>query len=94
MKMKERTMSKHRQKIEKIFSHPLPANLDVRKTFHALEHYGVRIETTKAHSAKLFFGDKEEILQLPHGDHFTKDEVVKLRHILEEFGLTPDKLES
>jgi hypothetical protein len=83
---------KHRQKIEKIFSHPTPANLDVKKTFHALEHYGVRIEVTKAHSAKLFYGEKEEILQLPHGDQFTKDEVVKLRHILENFGLTPEKL--
>jgi hypothetical protein len=85
-------MSKHRQKIEKIFSHPIPANLDVKKTFHALEHYGVKIETTKVHSAKLFYEEKEAILQLPHGDHFTKDEVVKLRHILEEFGLTPDTL--
>jgi hypothetical protein len=85
-------MSKHLQKIEKIFSHPIPANLDVRKTFHALEHYGVKIETTKAHSAKLFYEEKEAILQLPHGDHFTKEEIVKLRHILEEFGLTPDAL--
>jgi hypothetical protein len=85
-------MSKHRQKIEKIFSHPTPANLDIRKTFNALEHYGVRIETTKNHSAKLFYGEKEEILQLPHGDHFTKDEVVKLRHILENFGLEPSRL--
>ena len=29
---------KHLQKIEKIFSHPLPANLNVGKTFRALEH--------------------------------------------------------
>jgi len=83
---------KHVQKIEKIFSHPTPANLDVKKTFSALEHFGVKIETTKAHSAKLFYEDKEEILQLPHGDQFSKDEVVKLRHILENFGLTPEKL--
>jgi len=83
---------KHLQKIEKIFSHPTPANLDMKKTFHALEHFGVRIEVTKSHSAKLFYGEKEEILPLPHGDHFTKDEVVKLRHILEHFGLTPETL--
>ena len=85
-------MSKHLHKIEKIFTHPTPANLDVKKTFHALEHYGVLIEVTKAHSAKLFFEDKEAVLQLPHGDQFTKDEVVKLRHILEAFGLTPERL--
>jgi len=85
-------MSKHLRKIEKIFTHPTPANLDVKKTFHALEHYGVLIEVTKAHSAKLVFGEKEAVLQLPHGDQFTKEEVVKLRHILEEFGLTPKRL--
>jgi hypothetical protein len=83
---------KHYAKIEKIFSHPTPANLDVKKVLSALEHFGVRIEHTKKHSLKLFFGEKEAFLQLPHSDHFTKDEVVKLRHILEDFGLTPDKL--
>jgi hypothetical protein len=85
-------MSKHLHKIEKIFTHPTPANLDVKKTLAALEHFGVEIEQTKKHTAKLFFNEKEAILQLPHSDHFTKDEVVKLRHILEEFGLTPDNL--
>ncbi len=87
-------MSRHLQKIKKIFSHPLPANLDVKKSLSAIEHYGVRVEITKNHRAKLFYEDKEGILPLPHGDHFTKDEVVQLRHILEEFGLTPEKIES
>jgi hypothetical protein len=85
-------MSKHLQKIEKIFSHPLPANIDVKKTLSALEHFGVRVEVTKNHRAKLFYEGKEGIVQLPHGDHFTKDEVMTLKHILEDFGLTPDAL--
>ncbi|WP_456403142.1 hypothetical protein [Hydrogenimonas sp.] len=87
-------MSRHLQKIKKIFSHPLPANLDVRKSLSAIEHYGVRVEITKNHRAKLFYEEKEGVLPLPHTDHFTKDEVVQLRHILEEFGLTPEKIES
>ncbi len=85
-------MSKHLQKIEKIFTHPTPANIDVKKTLSALEHYGVEVEITKNHKAKLFYNSKERILSLPHSDHFTKDEVVELRHILEEFGLTPQNL--
>ena len=85
-------MSKHLQKIQKIFSHPLPANLDVRKTLSAIEHFGVRIEVTKNHSAKLLYEEKEGVVQLPHGDHFTKDEVMRLKHILEDFGLTPESL--
>ncbi len=83
---------RHLEKIKKIFSHPIPANLDVKKVISALEHFGVEVQQTKKHTAKLFFENKEAILQLPHSDHFTKDEVVKLRHILEDFGLTPDKL--
>ena len=85
---------KHFVKIEKIFSHPIPANLDVKKVLSALEHFGVRVELTKKHTAKLFFGEKEAILQLPHSDHLTKDEVVKLRHILEDFQLTPENLKA
>jgi|GEM_PF-608607 len=85
-------MSKHLHKIEKIFTHPTPANIDVKKTLSALEHFGVEVDLTKKHSAKLLYNSKEHILPLPHGDHFTKEEVVQLRHILEDFGLTPDKL--
>jgi hypothetical protein len=89
---KEHDMSKHIRKIEKIFTHPTPANVDVKKTLSTLEHFGVKVEVTKQHKAKLFYEEKEAILPLPHGDHFTKDQVVELRHILEDFGLTPDQL--
>jgi hypothetical protein len=85
-------MSRHLHKIEKIFSHPLPANLDVKKTLSAIEHFGVRVEVSKNHRAKLYYGEKEGSVQLPHGDHFTKDEVMRLKHILEDFGLTPESL--
>jgi hypothetical protein len=87
-------MSKHTKKIEKIFTHPTPANIDVKKTLAALEHFGVTTEITKQHKIKLFYQDEEAVLPLPHGDHFTKDEVVELRRILERFGLTPDRIEA
>jgi hypothetical protein len=51
-------------------------------------------EITKQHKIKLFYQDEEAVLPLPHGDHFTRDEVVELRHILERFGLTPDRIEA
>ena len=84
---------RHKLKIEKVFEHPISANIDVKKLISALEHYGVRVELTKKHKAKLFYGESEFVLPLPHGDHLTKDEVVMLRHWLEEVGLTPDKLD-
>ena len=87
---------KHKAKIEKVFEHPTSANIDVKKLLSALEHYGVTVELTKKHKAKLFYETeetKEFILPLPHGDKLPKDEVVMLRHWLEEIGLTPDKIE-
>jgi len=84
---------KHKTKIEKVFEHPTSANIDVKKLISALEHYGVKVEITKKHKAKLFYGEREFILSLPHSDHLSKDEVVLLRHWMEEAELTPDTLE-
>jgi hypothetical protein len=84
---------KHRAKIEKVFEHPTSANIDVKKLISALEHYGVEVELTKKHKAKLFYKDSEFVLAMPHGDHLSKDEVISLRHWLQEVGLTPDNIE-
>ena len=84
---------RHKAKIEKVFEHPTSANIDVKKLIAALEHYGVKVELTKKHKAKLFYNESEFVLPLPHGDHLPKDEVVLLRHWLEEIGLTPESVE-
>lgn len=83
---------RHKMKIEKVFEHPISSNIDVKKLISALEHYGVEVEVTKKHKAKLFYDEKEFVLALPHGDHLAKDETIRLRHFLEEVGLTPDTL--
>ncbi len=82
----------HKAKIERVFEHPTSANIDVKKLISALEHYGVEVDLTKKHKAKLFYEDKEFVLPLPHGNHLPKEEVVLLRHWLEEIGLTPDNV--
>jgi hypothetical protein len=84
---------KHKRKIQKIFEHPTSANIDVKKLFAALEHYGVEVDLTKKHKAKLLYGDKEFFLPLPHSETLPKDEVVMLRHFLSEIGLTPENLD-
>ena len=84
---------KHKAKIEKIFEHPISTNIDIKKLISALEHYGVDVEITKKHKAKLFYKESEFVLALPHGDHLSKDEVVRLRHWLEEVELTPKNLD-
>ncbi len=84
---------KYKRKIEKVFEHPTSSNIDVKKLISALEHYGVKVDLTKKHKAKLFYKESEFILALPHSDHLSKDEVVELRDWLKEVGLSPDKLD-
>jgi len=84
---------KHRAKIEKIFEHPVSGNIDARKLFSALEHYGITVEQTKKNKVRLIYSEEEEFfLSMPHGDHLGKEDVVRLRHWLEAIGLTPDKI--
>jgi len=86
-------MSKHKQKIEKVFEHPISANIDFKKLLSALEHYGAEIDLTKEHHAKIHLKGKMYSMPLPHqGTALSKDVVVELRHFLEEVGLTPDSL--
>ena len=85
-------MSKHKTKISKIFEHPMSGNVDTKKLIHALEHYGAEVDMNKQHRAIIHIGGKEHSMTLSHRNELSKDAIVKLRHYLEEVGLTPDKL--
>ena len=84
---------KHKSKIEKIFEHPVSTNIDVKKLISALEHYGIEVDITKKNKAKLTYENKEFFLALPHSDTLPKDEVISLKHFLEDVGLTPDNID-
>ena len=84
---------KHKAKIEKVFEHPTSSNIDVKKLIAALEHYGVKVELSKKHKAKLFYEESEFVLPLPHSETLPKEEVVTLRRWLEEVGLSPDRIQ-
>jgi predicted RNA-binding protein with RPS1 domain len=85
-------MSKHKTKIEKLFEHPISGNIDTKKLIHALEHYGAEVDMNKQHRALVHINGKEHSITLSHRNELSKDAIVKLRHYLEEVGLTPDKL--
>lgn len=85
-------MSKHKEKIKKLFEHPLSGNIDSAKLVHALEHYGAEVDISKQNRALIHLNGKEHSLMLSHGHELSKDSIVKLRHFLEEVDLTPDKL--
>ncbi len=85
-------MSKHKEKIQKIFEHPTSGNIDFRKLMHALEHYGAKVEISKHNKAKIVVNDVEFTIPIPHDHVLSKDMVVEIRHFLEKAGLTPEKL--
>jgi len=82
----------HKTKIAKIFEHPMSGNIDVHKLISALEHYGAEVDTTKQHRAIIHYKGVEHSLTLSHRNELSKDSISKLRHFLEEVGLTPDNL--
>ena len=51
-------MSKHKEKIAKVFEHPLSGNIDVKKLLKALEHFGAEIEMTKDNHVKIKVNEK------------------------------------
>ena len=85
-------MSKHKQKIQKVFEHPMSGNIDSKKLLVALEHYGATVDVNKEHRAIIHLNGKEHSLTLSHRPELSKDAITKLRHFLEEVGLTVDKL--
>jgi hypothetical protein len=85
-------MSKHKAKIAKIFEHPLSGNIDSKKVLSALEHFGAKIDLNKEHRAIIHLNGKEHSMTLSHRPELSKDAIVKLRHFLEEVGVTPDTI--
>lgn len=83
---------KHKAKIEKLFEHPISGNIDAKRLFSALEHYGMSVDVTKHNKAKLTYNDEEFVAVLSHGNDLSKDAIVSLKHFLEKVGLVPDRL--
>ncbi len=84
-------MGQHKLKrtLEKIFSHPIPSDIEVKEVEHLLEHNGFSLEHSKKNHLKIKKEDKELVLIAHSHALDNKEEVVKLRHFLEEFGIKP-----
>ncbi len=82
-------LHKLQKKLEKIFSHPIPANLDIKGVEHLLEHLGFEVEHTKKNHLKIKDSQGKEITIIAHDNQISnKDEIVKLKHFLEEHNIT------
>ncbi len=84
-------ISKLQKKLQKIFAHPTPTNLEWRTVESLLTHLGFTVEHTKKGHVKIKNSEGKEAVLIVHDHEInSKDEVVKLRHFLEENGINAD----
>ncbi|MRI58087.1 MAG: hypothetical protein C6H99_01120 [Epsilonproteobacteria bacterium] len=84
-------IGKLQKKLQKIFAHPIPTNLDWRGVESLLAHLGFEIEHTKKGHVKIKNEEGKEVVLIVHNHEINnKDEVVKLKHFLEQNGITAD----
>ncbi|SMC08388.1 hypothetical protein [Nitratiruptor tergarcus] len=82
-------LHKLQKKLEKIFSHPIPANLDWRGVENLLKHLGFTVEYTKKNHIKVIDKEGKELLLIVHNHEInSKEEITKLKHFLQEHGIT------
>jgi len=84
---------KHDAMIDKIFAHPIAANLDWKKLSAALTSLGAQIEESHHHRAKITLNGAVLSIRLPHhgADIESKDDIMALRHFLQEQGIGSSK---
>jgi hypothetical protein len=84
---------KHEHTIAKIFAHPMDMNIAWRDVVHLFEHLGAEVDHTKHGQLKVKLKGHERSFGIPHHEHTVKsrDEVIALRHFLEQAGLAPAK---
>jgi hypothetical protein len=77
--------NRHRDTLERIFSHPSSGNIEWRQVVSLLEAVG----TTEEHHGKLkvTLGPETEVLQPPHGKDIDQQMIVDLRRMLTNAGL-------
>jgi hypothetical protein len=79
---------RHRDTLEKIFSHPSSGNVEWRQVLSLLETVGT---TTQEHNGKVkvVLGTETEVLQPPRGKDVDQQLIVDLRRMLTTAGYAP-----
>lgn len=80
--------NRHRDTVERIFSHPSSGNIEWRQVLSLLETIGT---TTEEHNGKVkvTLGPETEILQPPRGKDVDQQTIVDLRRMLTQAGFAP-----
>ena len=80
--------NRHRDTVERIFSHPSSGNVEWRQVLSLLETIGT---TTEEHTGRLkvTLGGDTEVVQPPRGKDIDKQLIVDLRRMLRRAGIVP-----
>jgi hypothetical protein len=79
---------RHRDTLERIFSHPSSGNVEWRQVVSLLEAVGTTTEEPNG-KLKVTLGGETEVLQAPGGKDIDRQMVVDLRRMLSNAGLAP-----
>jgi len=81
--------SRHRDTIEKVFSHPASGNIEWREVLSLLECLAT---TTEQRNAKftMALGPETEVLEAPPGKDIDGQMIVDVRRMLRQVGFAPD----
>jgi hypothetical protein len=88
--MEAHLSSRHRDTVDRIFSHPPSRNIEWHEVVSLLETIGT---VTHEHNGKLkvSLGPETEVLPAPHGKDVEVQILVDLRRMLEQAGLAPGR---
>jgi hypothetical protein len=79
---------RHRDTLERIFSHPSSGNVEWRQVLSLLEAVGTATEEPNGR-LRVTLGGETEVLQPPGGKDIDRQMVVDLRRMLSNAGLAP-----
>jgi hypothetical protein len=80
--------NRHRDTLERIFSHPASGNIEWRQVLSLLEAVGTTTEALNG-KVKVTLGPETEVLQPPGGKDIDQQMIVDLRRMLTNAGLAP-----
>ena len=80
--------NRHRETVERIFSHPSSANIEWREVEALLDALGATV-TERDGNLKVTLGAETEVLRRPHGKDIDAQMIVDLRRMLTGAGVAP-----
>jgi len=78
----------HRKVLHSLFDHPISANISFKDVERVLTDLGAELDTRSGDRMAVALNGRSAVFHRAHHS-MTKDEVVNLRHFLEDCGIDP-----